>query len=223
MPSSSLHQSCDSAAHRVSFTLCCSSHKVLSAVFFGLSSRFFCLHMTCHTLNSILASLESQGHTLSTSKSAPTNTTVSTSSSFLSPASVSISAEAHSQGDFLSISAVAPAHEMLAAFRENEEANSSSSASSSRNSRAASSAVGVPLTYKLTLIAPLSSSYAGRVTVPSFISTHPTTGNMWSLMLPSYLFRLCRHNPCLILHLLPLTSTPILVPSVGKVFVVGPN
>ena len=110
MPSSSLHQSCDSVAHRVSFTLCCSSHKVLSAVFFGLSSRFFCLNMTCHTLNSILASLESQGHTLSTSKSAPTNTSVSTSSSFLSPASVSISAEAHSQGDFLSISAVAPAH-----------------------------------------------------------------------------------------------------------------
>ena len=66
---------------------------------------------------------------------------------------------------------------MLAAFRENEEANSSSSASSSRNSRAASSAVGVPLTHKLTAIAPLSSSYAGRVTVPSFISTHPTTGN----------------------------------------------
>ena len=76
----------------------------------GFSLRFFCLNMTCHTLNSILALLESQGHTLSTSKSAPTNTSVSTSSSFLSPASVSISAEAHSQGDFLSISAVAPAH-----------------------------------------------------------------------------------------------------------------
>ena len=73
MPSSSLHQSCDSVAHRVSFTLCCSCHKVLSAVFFGLSFLTF-------------------------------------------------------------------------------------------------------LTF-LTSIAPLSSSYAGRVTVPSFISTHPTTGN----------------------------------------------
>ena len=66
---------------------------------------------------------------------------------------------------------------MLAAFRENEEANSSSSASSSRNSRAASSAVGVALTHTLTSIAPLSSSYAGRVTVPSFVSTNPKTGN----------------------------------------------
>lgn len=66
---------------------------------------------------------------------------------------------------------------MLAAFRENKEANSSSSALSSSNSRAASSAVGVPLTHKLTSIAPLLSSYAGRVTVPSFISTHSTIGN----------------------------------------------
>lgn len=68
---------------------------------------------------------------------------------------------------------------MLAAFRENKKANSSSSALSSRNSRAASSAVGVPLTHKLTSIAPLSSSYAGRsrVTVLSFISTHATIGN----------------------------------------------
>ena len=94
------------------FLLCCSPSllAVFVSFFGGFSSGFFCLNITCHTLNSILASLESQGHTLSTSKSAPTNTSVSTSSSFLSPASVSISAEALSQGHFLSILAVAPVH-----------------------------------------------------------------------------------------------------------------
>ena len=64
------------------------------------SSQFFCLAFRWFSFaffNSILALLESQGPTLSTSNPPP-NTSVSTSSSpLLSPASVSISAEALSQ------------------------------------------------------------------------------------------------------------------------------
>ena len=162
-------------------------------------------------------------------KSAPTNTSLSTSSlsfswPFSLPASVSTSAEALSQGHFLSISAyIAPAYVSGFSGERKKEPNSSSSASSSSNSGAVSSAVRVPLTHKSTSTAPLSSSYAGRVPVLSFMSIYSTIDNP---VVPHAsqppILALSAHS-LLDSPLLPLTSSPILVPSVGTVFVVGPS
>ena len=63
---------------------------------------------------------------------------------------------------------------MLAAFRENGAPNSSSSRSG--NSRAASSTINVPSTQTSSSTGCRSSSLAGSVTVPSFLSTYSFVG-----------------------------------------------
>ena len=64
--------------------------------------------------------------------------------------------------------------QMLAAFRQNGAPNSSSSTSG--NSSAASSAINVPSTRTSTSTDCRSSSLAGSVSVPSFISTYSSVG-----------------------------------------------
>ena len=63
---------------------------------------------------------------------------------------------------------------MLAAFQENGAPNSSSSRSG--NSSAASSTINVPSTQTSTSTGCCSSSLAGSVTVPSFLSTYSSVG-----------------------------------------------
>ena len=111
--------------------------------------------------------------------------------------------------------------QMLAAFRENGAPNSTSGTSG--NSSAASFATSVPSTYTSTSTACRSSSLAGSVTVPSFLSTYSSVGipvlprasqpPVPALSAPS----LYDYS------LVPSTSSPTLAPSVGKAFVVGPG
>ena len=111
---------------------------------------------------------------------------------------------------------------MLAAFWENGAPNSTSS-STSGNSSAAPFVTNVPSTYTSTPTACHSSSLAGSVTVPSFLSTYSSVGipvvpcasqsPVPALSAPS-LFDY---------SLVPLTSSPTLAPSVRKTFVVGPG
>ena len=82
---------------------------------------------------------------------------------------------------------------LLAAFRENGAPNSSSSTSG--NSHAAPSAINVLSTHTSTSTGCRSSSLAGSVTVPSFLSTYSSI-----LIRPS---RIGRHHPCSILPWYP--------------------
>ena len=110
---------------------------------------------------------------------------------------------------------------MLAAFPENGAPNSSSSMSG--NSSEASSAINVPLTHTSTSTGCRSSSLAGSVTLPSFLSTYSSVGIP---VIP------CASQPPVpalsapsLFHssLVMSTSSPTLAPSVGKAFVVGPG
>ena len=111
---------------------------------------------------------------------------------------------------------------MLAALRENGVPNSTSS-STLGNSNAAPLATGMPSTYTSTPTGCRSSSSAGSVTVPSFLSTCSSVGipvvsrssqpPVPALSAPS-LFDY---------SLVPSSSSPTLGPSVGKAFVVGPG
>ena len=177
------------------------------------------------TLNSISASLDPHGPTSSTSgESAPSTTSVSTSSSSFtsvlsSPSSVAISAETLSQPISQAFQQSLPL--LLAAFRENGAPNSSSSTSG--NSHAASSAINVPSTHTSTSTGCHSSSLAGSVTVPSFLSTYssisiPVVPGASQPPVPA------SSAPSLFdSSLVPTSSSPTLAPSVGKVFVVGPR
>ena len=91
------------------------------------------------------------------------------------------------------------------------------------NSSVASCTTSVLLTYTSTSTACRSSSLAGRVTVPSFLSTYSCVGitvvpRASQPPVPALL------APSLFDYSLVLsTSSPTLVPSVGKAFVVGPG
>ena len=178
--------------------------------------------MPRNTLNSISASLDPSGPTSSPSdESAPSTSSHSTSSSSFtsSPSSVSISAETLTQAISQAFQQSLP--QMFAAFRENSAPNSTSGTLG--NSSTASFATSVPLTYTSTSTACHSSSLAGSMTVPSFLSTYLSVGipvvprtaqpPVPALSAPS-LF------DC---SLVPSTSSPTLTPSVGKAFVVGPG
>ena len=178
--------------------------------------------MPRNTVNSISASLDPSGPVSSPSdESAPSTTSNSTSSSSFtsSPSSVSISAETLTQA--ISKAFQQSLHQVLAAFRENGAPNSTSGTSG--NSSAASFATRVPSTYTSTSTACRSSSLAGSVTVPSFLSTYSSAG------IP--VFPCAFQPPVLALSapslfdysLVPSTSSPTLAPSVGKTFVVGPG
>ena len=146
-------------------------HCCLSVCFFeGL------VHMPRNTVNSISASLDSSVPTLSSSdESAISTTSNSTSSSSftLSRSLVAISAETLSQAISQAFQQSLP--QMLAALRENRAPNSTSS-STSGNSSMALLVTSVPSTDTVTLTACRSSSSAGSVTVPSFLSTYSSVG-----------------------------------------------
>ena len=146
-------------------------------LFFGFSVCFFegLVHMPRNTVNSISASLEPSGPASSPrDESAPSTTSNSTSSSSFtsSPSSVSISAETLTQAISQAFQQSLP--QMLAAFRENRAPNSTSGTSG--NSSAASFGTSVPSTYTSTSTACRSSSLAGSVTVPAFLSTYSSVG-----------------------------------------------
>ena len=111
---------------------------------------------------------------------------------------------------------------MLAALQENGAPNFTSS-STSGNYSAAPFATSVPLTCTLTPTACRSSSLAGTVTVPSFLSTNssvgiPVVSHASQPPVPAL------SAPSLFDHsLVPSTSSLTLAPSVGKAFVVGPS
>ena len=125
--------------------------------------------MPRNTVNSISASLDSSGPASSPSDKSTLSTTSNSTSSSSSPSSVAISAETLSQA--ISQALQQSLHQMLAAFRENGAPNSTSS-SMSGNSSAAPFTTNVPSTYTLMPTACRSSSLAGSVTVPSFLSTY---------------------------------------------------
>ena len=111
---------------------------------------------------------------------------------------------------------------MLAALRENGAPNSTSS-STSGNSSAAPFTTSVPSTYTSTPTVCRSSSSAGSVTVPSFLSTYSSVGILVVSRASQPLVP-ALSAPSLFDHsLVPSTSSPTLAPSVGKAFVVGPG
>ena len=179
--------------------------------------------MPRNMVNSISASLDTSGLASPPSdESALSSTSNSPSSSSFtsSPSSVAISAETLSQAISQAFQQSLP--QMLATFWENGALNSTSS-STSGNSSAAPFATSVPSTYPSTSTTCRSSSLAGSVTVPSFLSTYSSVGipvvprasqpPVPALSAPS-LFDY---------SLVPSTSSPTLAPSVGKAFVVGPG
>ena len=190
-------------------------------VFVSVSSKI-CLQTT---LNSISASLDPHGPASSTSgEAAPSTKSVSTSSSSFtsvlsSPSLVAMSAENLSQAISQGFQQSLPL--LLAAFRENGAPNSSSSTSG--NSHAASSAINVPWTHTSTSTGCRSSSLAGSVTAPSFLSTYssisiPVVPHASQPPVPASSAPSLFDSP-----LAPTSNSPTLAPSVGKVFVVGPG
>ena len=112
--------------------------------------------------------------------------------------------------------------QMLAALWENGAPNSTSS-SASGNSSAALFATSVPSTYALTSTTCRSLSSAGSMTVHSFLSTYSSVG-IPVVPRASQPPVLALSAPSLFAHsLVPSTSSPTLVPSVGKAFVVDPG
>ena len=146
-----------------------------SLFFFSLCVFEGLVHMPRNMVKSISASIDPSGPASSPSdESAPSTTSNSTSSSSFtsSPSSVSISVETLTQAISQAFQQSLP--QMLAAFRENGAPNSTSGTSG--NSSAASFATSMPSTYTSTSTACRSSSLAGSVTVPSFLSTYSSVG-----------------------------------------------
>ena len=192
-----LHRSCYSLAYSV-FPLCW----VLSAIFFifpwcfllceqfvtvvvdfaifrCFSVCFFegLAHMPRNTVNSISALLDPSGPASSSSDKCTLSTTSNStsSSSFTSlPSVVAISAKTFSQAISQAFQRSLP--QMLATLWENGVPNSTSGSTSGNSSPAPFAPFRVPSTYTSTSTACCSSSSAGSMAVPSFLSTYSSVG-----------------------------------------------